>query len=448
MKEVPASTIPAAPSYDQTVVNIINRNSSVQSVLSIGNTIDLKPGHPDIVKLRAANQILGGGSMGRLFRNIREDKAYTYGAYSSYSTDRHVGSFSAGASVRNEVTDSAVVEFIKEFRRMQNEAVTAEELQAAKNNIIGSLGRSLESPQTIASYALNIQRYGLPEDYYENYLSRLDAVTVEDVMDVAKKYFHTDALVITAVGKGGEIASTLEKFGPVTYYDFYGEETGPPSLPVPAGVTAETVLQAYIDALGGQEKLDAVKDVVTNSSMALPGMPMEASNVTKRKRPHYLFQEMSVAGMGTISKTVYDGKTAKISGMGGNQEVSGEDAAMFEAQAKLFGETTYLEDGYKLELKSIQFLDGVKAYAMEVTDPNGETNTEYYDVESGLKLREEQTMESPEGPITVSTSFADYREVDGVMFPFTIIVNQGQQKINMSVKSVEVNSGLKTSAFK
>ncbi len=447
MKAVPKTEVPTAPSYDQTIVNIVNRNSSVQTVLNIGNSIDLKPGHPDIVKLTVANQILGGGSMGRLFRNIREDKAYTYGAYSSYSTDRYVGEFSAGASVRNEVTDSAVVEFIKEFRRMQNEAVSAEELQAAKNNIIGSMGRSLESPQTIASYALNIQRYGLPEDYYESYLSRLDAVTVEDIMAVAKKYFKADALVITAVGKGGEIASTLEKFGPVTYYDFYGEETGPPSLPIPAGVTAEGVLQNFIDALGGQEKLDAVKDVTINSTMALPGMPMEATNVTKQKRPYYLYQEMSVAGMGTLNKTVFNGKTAKVSGMGGNQEVSGEEAEAFKSQAKLFIESTYLESGYTLKLSSIQFLDGVKAYAMEVTNPDGDNITEYYSVETGLKLREEETMDGPEGPITVSKSFNDYREVNGVMFPFSITINQGQQKIDLSVKSIMVNTGLKASDF-
>lgn len=448
MKEVPTTEFTAVPSYDAPVVNIVNRSSSVQTVLNIGNTIDLKPGHPDIEKLTVANQILGGGSMGRLFKNIREDKAYTYGAYSDFNTSLYVGQFSAGASVRNEVTDSAVVEFIKEFMRLQTEAVTAEELQAAKNNIIGSMGRSLERPQTIASYALNIERYGLPADYYQNYLSRLDAVTAQDVMDAAKKYFNTKALVITAVGRAGEIASTLEKFGPVTYYDFYGKETGPPSLPVPAGVTAEMVMQKYIDAIGGQEKLDAVKDLTTISTMSLPGMPMDATNVTMRMRPHYLSQEMSVAGMGTLQKTLYDGKTAKVSGMGGSQEFTGEDAETFRMQATMFAEAQYQKEGYSLALTSIQFVNGEQAYAMEVTDTDGEKITEYYSVETGLKLKEEQTVEGPEGPMTVWKAFADYREVDGIMIPFNLTISQGPQTLKMVVSEVKVNSGLKPSVFK
>jgi len=447
-KEVPTTEVPAVPQYDGTIVNVVNRSSSVQTVLSIGNSIKLSPGHPDIAALTVANQILGGGSMGRLFRNIREDKAYTYGAYSDFKTSRYDGVFSAGASVRNEVTDSAIVEFIKEFKRMQDEAVTAEELQAAKNNIIGSTGRSLERPQTIASYALNIQRYNLPEDYYQTYLSRIDAVTADDVMMAAKKYFKTEALVITAVGKGGEIAPSLEKFGEVSFYDFYGAETGPPSLPVPDGVSAETVLSAYLDAIGGMEKLDAVKDLTINSTMSISGMPMEATSVSKRMRPHYLFNEMSVAGMGTIQKTVYDGKTAKVSGMGGSQELSGEEASSARDQATLFSESKYAEMGYTLSLSSIQFVDGEKAYALEVETPNGDKSTEYYSVESGLKLKEETSVDGPEGPLTVSVSFSDYREVEGLMLPFSQTINQGGQKIEMSVQSILVNSGLKVSDFK
>ncbi|QNR23126.1 insulinase family protein [Croceimicrobium hydrocarbonivorans] len=447
-KEMPSATYPAVPQYDGTIVNVVNRNSSVQTVLSIGNTIDLKPGDPDIVKLRVANQILGGGSMGRLFQNIREDKGYTYGAYSSYDSDRLVGEFSAGASVRNEVTDSAVVEFIKEFERLQNEAVTDEELQAAKNNIIGEIGRSLESPQTIASFALNIQRYNLPADYYSNYLTRLDAVSKEDIMAVAKKYFHTNALVITAVGKGAEIAAGLEKFGPVTYYDFYGEETGPPSLPVPDGMTAQDVLDGYTKALGGNDKLDKVKDLTITSSIEIPGLPMPAKGITMQKRPNLFKNEMSVDGMGVMQKTVYDGKKANISGMGGSKEVTdSEELKAYEAQATFFAETQYPALGYTLELTSIGFVDGEKAYVMEVTSPEGDKSTEFYSVETGLKIKEESSFEGPEGPMTASTAYADYREVNGIMFPFTMTMSQGPQKIKFEVKTIEVNSGLKKGDF-
>jgi len=447
-KEVPAIEYPAVPSYEGPVVNVVNRNSSVQTVLNMGNTMDLKPGNPDIVKLRVANQILGGGSMGRLFQNIREDKAYTYGAYSSYDSDELVGEFSASASVRNEVTDSAIVEFIKEFERMQNEPVSEETLQAAKNNINGSFGRSLESPQTIASFALNIQRYNLPEDYYENYLKRLEEVSPQDVMDAANKYIKTDNLVITATGKGSEIAESLEKFGPVKFYDFYGNETGPPSLPVPDGVTSEKVLNDYVSALGGQDKLDKVKDMTMTSKISIAGLPAEANGVTRQKRPNLFYQEISVAGMGTLNKSTYDGKVGKVSGMQGSKTVSGEELEEFKKQGEFFPETRYAENGYDLKLESISMVDGEKAYVMIVTDPSGEKFTEYYSVESGLKIKEEATQEGPQGPMTSSTTYSDYREVNGVMIPFTQVVIAGPQKIIINMDKVEINTGLKAADFK
>lgn len=447
-KEVPSAEFPKVPEYDGTVVNVVNRNSSVQTVLSLGNTIDLKPGNPDIVKLRVANQILGGGSMGRLFQNIREDKAYTYGAYSSYDSDRLVGEFSASASVRNEVTDSAIVEFIKEFKRLQNEAVSEETLQAAKNNINGSFGRSLESPQTIASFALNIQRYNLPEDYYENYLKRLEEVSVEDVMSAAKTYINTENLVITATGKGAEIAPTLEKFGPVKYYDFYGEETGPPSLPVPEGVSAETVLADYIKAIGGTENLAKVKDITETAKVTIPGAP-EATSVSRKMRPNYFFNEITIPGMGTVNKTTFNGKVAKVNGMMGSKEVTdAEELKQYEEQAAFFLETKYQEKGYKMELESVGMVDGTKAYVMKIETPAGDEVTEYYAVDSGFKIKEETTQEGPQGPVTVSASYGDYRKVGDIMVPFENIIIQGPQKIIFKKDKVEINTGLKASDFK
>lgn len=437
--------MPAQPSKN--VVNIINRNSSVQTVLSLANTIELKPGSPDIVKVRLMNQILGGGSTGRLFQNIREDKGYTYGAYSSYDSDELVGSFSAGASVRNEVTDSSVVEFIKEFKLLQTEKVSEKELQDAKNNIIGSFGRNLESPQTIASFALNIQRYNLPEDYYTNYIQRLEAVTVEDIMAAANQYINSGALTITAVGKAADIASDLEAFGEVSYYDFNGEETGPPSFPVPEGVTAESVINDYIKAIGGKEKLDAVKDMSIMMTASISGMPMEAQAKTLKKRPNLFLTEMTVAGFGTVQKAYFDGKKAETSGMQGSSVLEGEELEEVKKQYAFFSETNYLSNGYKLNLTSINMVDGEKAYTLEV-DKNGEVQTEYYSVETGLKLREEATVETPEGELTVSQSYSDYRDIDGVMIPFQINISQGPQKISMTGTEAKINSGLKKSDFK
>lgn len=434
---------PATPTGK--AISFVNKESAVQSVLNLGNIIDLKPGHPDIAKLQLTNQILGNGSLGRLFQNIREDKGYTYGAYSDYDWDEMVGSFTANASVRNEVTDSAITEFIYEFDRIRNESVTAEELQGAKNYVNGSFGRSLESPQTIANFALNIERYGLPKDYYQNYLKNLDAVTVEDIMATAKKYISTDNMHITVVGKASEVAALLEKFGKVTYYDEEGNVTTEPSLPLPEGITAEKVIDDYIKAIGGGN-IDNIKDLQITMSAEIPGAP-PITIVNAYKMPNQFKSEWTAQGMGTLQKTIYDGEKGKKSGMQGTSDVTGDELAELKVEAKLVPETYYSEAGYTLKLTKMAMVNGKKAYVMEVTSPSGSLSTEYYDSESGLKLRSEQVEVGPQGSAVVSTTFDSYQEVGGIKLPYDTSVLAGPQKIKLSVTDVAINKGIKDSEF-
>src|SRR5690606_25373333 len=122
-----------------------------------------------------------------LFMNLRESKGYTYGAYSSISPDKISGNFSADASVRTEVTDSAAYQFYHELNRIGDKTITESELTEAKAYLTGSFGRSLENPSTIASFALNTEIQKLPNDYYKNYLKNLNAVSVNDLNSIASK---------------------------------------------------------------------------------------------------------------------------------------------------------------------------------------------------------------------------------------------------------------------
>lgn len=436
---------------ENTQVNVVNRESSVQSVLQLGNVMDLKPGSPDIVALELANQILGGGSLGRLFQNIREDKGYTYGAYSSVDDDRLVGEFNANASVRNEVTDSAIVEFLKEFKKLRTEPVSEEELAAAKAFIAGSFGRSLENPGTIAAFALNIERYDLPGDYYENYLKRLSELTAEDVMNAAKKYITPEKMHITVVGKASEVAEKLEKFGTINYYNEKGEQVEKPSMKsLPEGLTAEQVINDYIKALGGKESLQKIKDVSIEYDVSIAGAPMTLKGKEMRKRPGMYKEEVTMQGQ-VVQKMVFDGSAGSKSGMqvpGGTQPLEGEDLAEAKEQAKFFPEMSYLSDDYQLELTSMTNVDGTPAYVVKVTGPTDETTTEYYSAESGLKIKEESTQESPQGPITISTSYSDYKAVNGVQYPHQMTQDVGPQKINMTVTDIKINSGISNEEFK
>ena len=138
---------------------------------------------PDYFPVLMANQILGGGGEGRLFLNLREDKGYTYGAYSNISDSKYgKTSFSASASVRNMVTDSSVVAFLEEIDNIRQEPVSATDLKNAKAKYVGSFVRSLEQPSTIARFALNKETENLPDDFYQDYHHLLeDYLTIIEV---------------------------------------------------------------------------------------------------------------------------------------------------------------------------------------------------------------------------------------------------------------------------
>jgi len=167
----------------------------------------------------ALNQVLGGGSSGRLFKNLREEKGYTYGAFSNFSARKFPGPWNASAEVRTEVTDGAIAEFIKELQRLRDQPVSDQELDDAKRAIVASFALSLESPDELVNYALTRKIYGFPEDYWDTYPTKLMAVTPADIQRVAKKYIDPQTMQIVAVGDASKIRSVLEKYGSIERYD-------------------------------------------------------------------------------------------------------------------------------------------------------------------------------------------------------------------------------------
>lgn len=375
---------------------LVDRPASVQSVINISYPIDLKHGTPDAIKARVTNQILGGGFSARLMQNLREKHGYTYGASSSLSTDILVGNFNASASARNEVTDSAVFEFLSELKRMVNEPVTEQELIAAKAEISGAFGRSLESPQTIASFALNTARYNLPKDYYNNYVKAIDAVTLADVQATAKKYIRPENAHIVIVGKGADVADKLKKFGDLKYFDIYGESYVPtkPSA-LPADLTAEKVIAKYIEAIGGEKKVKELKSVKTTMKATVQGT--EITMVSTKKSSGKMLMEMLVMG-NVMSVQVTDGKEFSLTANGQKIPI---DAAMKEEglfESSIIPELQLALMKIKTTLKGIENLDGKEAYVIEYVFPTGGKSTHYFDKESGLKLQSIKEVNTPKEP--------------------------------------------------
>jgi hypothetical protein len=236
---------------------------AVQSVIDITYPVDLLPATKDALAASVLNNILGGsGFQTRLMQNLREDKAYTYGAYSEISPDDYIGYFSAGASVRNEVTDSSITQLMYEISRLTTELVDDKTLQIVKNIMTGQFARSLERPQTVARFAQNIERYHLPKDFYETYLERLNAITAEDVKNIASRILLPNNAYITVVGNK-EIERTIlpfDKDGKIMKFNPDGTVYVEMKA-VPAGVTAETVINNYFNAIGGADKIEKIKSV-------------------------------------------------------------------------------------------------------------------------------------------------------------------------------------------
>ena len=208
-----------------TQINFVDMPNAVQSEISVVNTSNLKMTDKEYFAALLANQILGGGGEGRLFLNLREKHGWTYGSYSSIGSGKYTSKFRATASVRNTVTDSAIVEILNEIKRMRTDLVSSEDLSNAKAKYIGNFVMQIEKPETVAFYALNKETQNLPDDFYENYIKNINAVTTQDIQKAANKYFLADNLRIVVVGKATDVATALEKSSiPVMYFDRFGNK--------------------------------------------------------------------------------------------------------------------------------------------------------------------------------------------------------------------------------
>ncbi|MBA2499723.1 MAG: insulinase family protein [Chitinophagaceae bacterium] len=446
--EVPAEKFedPKAPA--QTIIALVDRPASVQSVITFITPVQLKPGAPEAIPSSVMNNILGGGFSGRLFANLREKHGFTYGAYSSLSPNRLVGSFTANASVRNEKTDSAIGQFLSEFNRIRKEEIPIDEVSRMKNYLSGSFARSLENPATIANFALNIARNKLPQNYYQDYLKNLSSVTPATVKQMAGKFVLPGQMYIVVVGNVKEIANGLEKYGQVKYFDIYGNETSAPVVQqVSANVTAETILAKAVEAAGGEAAIAAVKDITLKGALSIMGQNIDLEQ--KHVFPSAYTLTVSMGGM-VIQKEVINNGKVSVMQQGADVPVDEKKMEELMEKAAFFGDKYYLsQKDYKFNVTGIEPVNGKEAYVMQVTTPEGRSVTNYYDKNSGLMIKSASEQDAgPMGKIMVQTYFNDYKTYNGVQIPTKIMVDMGQLQQEVNFTEVKVNSGLKAEDLK
>ncbi|MCB0372844.1 MAG: insulinase family protein [Muricauda sp.] len=449
-KAVPPSFTYSDPTDAQyTQINFVDVPNAVQSEVTIENITNLKMKDEDYLDALLANRILGGGSQARLFKNLREDKGYTYGSYSGIRDNKYSPMrFNAYAQVRNAVTDSALVQILEEIDRITSEPVSEQELTNAKAKYAGSFVMALEQPETVANYALNIETEDLPKDFYKTYLERLDAVTVEDVQKAAKKHLTTSNARVVVTGKGSDVMENLEKVSfkgktvPVLYYDKYANKTEKPNYEaeIPEGVDANAILEKYIEAIGGKAKLDGVESYSMVAEAEMQGMKLELE--MKKTTKDQFMQDVKVMG-NSMSKQVLDGDSGYAVVQGQRKDLSPEEIEKIKEESSAFPELNYLAAG-NVSLEGIEPVGDSKAYKLKIS----EGKTAYYDVETGLKVQEVNTQEVQGQQMTSTLGYGDYQEVSGIKFPFKIIQSMGPQNFEFMVKEIKVNEGVEASDFK
>ncbi|MCP2026941.1 putative Zn-dependent peptidase [Flavobacterium sp. HSC-32F16] len=438
----PKNTYPNPENTSNLQIDFVDVPNAVQSEISLVNTVNLRMSDPDFFPAVIANQILGGDFNSYLNMNLREQHAWTYGASSSIGSGKYVTKFKASSAVRNTVTDSAVVQFIKEIKRVRTERVDPEVLRNVKAGYIGRFVMQVEKPQAVARYALNIETEKLPADFYEKYIQTINNVTADDIYRVANKYFLLDNMRIVIVGKGSDVISGLEKLQiPIHYFDKYGNPVEKPAVKkeAPTNITAKTVFENYINAIGGIKAVTAVKTLNMSGTTKVPQAPGPLTFTSKLDSKGKMMVSLSMGTMDLMKQVVND-KGAYIEQQGKRKNLEGDDLKEMKANAAPF-EELQLVKRTDLKVNGIEPINGSDAYAIK----DGNT-THYYDVKSGLKVAKSKVREQDGKSVSQITNFNDYREVKGVKVPFNLIQNVGFE-LDIKMTDIKINEGVADADF-
>ncbi|PXY45609.1 peptidase M16 [Flavobacterium hydrophilum] len=438
----PKNTYPNPENISKLEIDFVDVPNAVQSEISLVNTVNLKMSDPDFFPAVIANQILGGDFNSYLNMNLREQHAWTYGASSNIGSGKYVTKFKASSAVRNAVTDSAVVEFVKEIKRIRTEKVSEDVLKNVKAGYIGRFVMQVEKPQTVARYALNIETEKLPADFYEKYIQTINNVTSDDIYRVANKYFPIDNMRIVIVGKASEVLPGLEKLQiPISYFDKYGNPTEKPvtKKETPAGITAKVVFDNYIKAIGGEKTVSSVKTLAMNGTTTIPQAPAPLTFVSKLDSKGKMIVSLSMGSM-ALMKQVVNEKGAYVEQQGQRKNLEGADLAEMKANAAPF-EELQLSKRTDLTVSGIEQINGNDAYSIK----DGKT-IYFYDVKSGLKVAETKVKEQSGQSTTQTTYFNDYKEVKGVKVPFNLIQNAGFE-LDIKMSDIKINEGVTEKDF-
>lgn len=422
----------------KTEINFVDMPNAVQSEIAILSIVDLKMTDEDYYPALIANQIFGGDFNSYLNMNLRETHGWTYGAFSRLRGNKYVDKFKASSSVRNEVTDSAVFEAMKELKRIREEKVDANTLNAVKASLIGNFVMDAEKPEFIARQALLVQTQNLPDNFYENYIRNINAVTAEQVQKAAQKYFSYDNARILVVGKGSDVIPGLERLGyTINYFDRFGNPTEKPQQKtIDANVTVKSIMDKYIEAIGG-ENTKNVKTLIANYEAEMQGMKVNMKSISTTEGKSLTV--ISAMGM-ELQKSVFNGETGYNSIQGMKSEMDEDEIKTYKQNSYPFPEL-YLNENSGITITGIENFNGEDAYVLD----NGMSKT-FYSVDSGLKLGNTVEIEAGGQQMVQIITFENYKEFEGIKIPAKMVMDIGQQMV-FDLTDVKLNEKVNEAEF-
>ena len=409
-------------SFEQTEIHFIDMPNAIQSEIRFQNLIDMRKSNPDYISLLVANRILGGEPESRLESKIREDKGYAYYARSNFGSNKYASTtFNAFTSSRAEVTDSSVVELLSEIDKIKKIKVGDQELSDIKAAYFGDFVRESESPSTIAQYSVDIKIEELDNDYYKNFIRNVNQVSADDIIKVSNKYFNTNQGAIIIAGKGSELIDKLENFSydgkkiNINYYDTSGNIIDKPDYSVDSNITAEGIINRYINLIGGKENLEEVQSIELKGSadLNMQGQSFKLEFYSLKNNQNQSISTVSAGGM-QVQKSVFN-KDQGYNVVNGQKIIlSEEELEQALTDSNLFSELSY--DYEIVKLVGSSTIDNQKVYEIKISD----NNTEYYSIETGLKVKEVENQLIDGNQIIIETTIKEYQEVNGILIPSEI----------------------------
>jgi zinc protease len=439
-KQEPVPAFPPVTARPAPGVYLATKNDVTQTNFALGHLGgELKD--PNYAALSVMSDILGGGFSGRLFRNVRTKLGLAYSVGGGWgATYDHPGLFEINGSTKSASTVDTIQAALSEVNKIRTAEVTDQELETSKQSVLNSFVFFFDSPGKTLNRVMTYEYYGYPKDFIFQYQKGVQAVTKADVLRVAKQYLKPEDITIVAVGKPADFGKPLTALGPVKEIDVSIPDSKKPAAPKPDSGSlgrGRTLLQRMQQALGGADKLAAVKDStqVVQASLNTPQGSMKATQ-TNQWLSTGVFRQTQELPFGKVH-AFYDGKSNWLASPQGVMEMPPPVLRQMQGERMRSFFELMLADR-KPELT----INAIADNALEVSSKQGDSVRIDLDA-SGLPVKYSYQSMGMQGPTAVVSTLSDWREVNGIRLPFKAVIEQGGKTFaEATVSDWKLNTGL------